>query len=124
MEGNHFFLTSSLRERHNRHSKRAAPAEFFPQNSTEVSYFALHHGDNLKKDLKVFLGARTNEIEVTGKYLMDDIQTRAQLEFSKAILQQLRVRSSSGWKNILDQVRNPQPGKESQLHRVAWHIVA
>jgi guanine nucleotide-binding protein subunit alpha len=51
------------------------------------------------------------------------MHTKTHLQFNKAGFQEFSVRSSSGWKGVLDQIRNPQPGKESQLHRVACHVV-
>ncbi|KDR75300.1 hypothetical protein GALMADRAFT_69553 [Galerina marginata CBS 339.88] len=61
----------------------------------------------IEKDLKTFLGAGSSEVDFTPRFI-----------------QEFCVRSSSGWKSILDQIRNPEPGKESQLHRVACHVVS
>lgn len=78
----------------------------------------------IEKDLKVFLGAGSSETKANSKRIEDDPQTKFSLELNKVGFQEFSVQSSSGWKSVLDQIRNPQPGKESQLHRVACHVVA
>ena len=78
----------------------------------------------VEKDLKVFLGAGSSETEANSEGIEDDAQTKTRLELNKVGFREFSVQSSSGWKSVLDQIRNPQPGKESQLHRVACHVVA
>lgn len=78
----------------------------------------------IEKDLKVFLGAGSSETEADPKRIEDDAQTKFRLELNKVGFQEFSVQSSSGWKSVLDKIRDPQPGKESQLHRVACHVVA
>ncbi|KAJ3494191.1 hypothetical protein NLJ89_g10859 [Agrocybe chaxingu] len=72
----------------------------------------------IEKDLRAFLGARSSEISDSQK---GGLNGTAQLDLN---FQEFSIRSSSGWKGILDHIRNPQPGKDAQLHRVACHVVA
>ncbi|KIM45073.1 hypothetical protein M413DRAFT_24337 [Hebeloma cylindrosporum] len=78
----------------------------------------------IEKDLKVFLGAGSSEPETNSHSIEDDAQTKFRLELNKVGSQEFSVHSSSGWKSVLDQIRNPQLGKESQLHRVACQVVS
>jgi len=78
----------------------------------------------IEKDLKAFLGAGSSETEANPKRIEDDAQIKFHLERNKVRFQEFSVRSSSGWKGVLEQIRNPHPGKDSQLHRVACHVVA
>ncbi|KAF8200745.1 guanine nucleotide binding protein, alpha subunit [Pholiota molesta] len=70
------------------------------------------------RNLKLFLGAGSGEMEATDKHRTDDLQTSAKLGD-----QEFCLHSSSGWKSILAQIRHPQPGKRSDLHRVAYDVV-
>ena len=78
----------------------------------------------IEKDLKVFLGPGSSETEAIPERIEDDVQTKFRPELNKVAFREFSVQSSSGWKSVLDQIRNLQPGKESQLHRVACHVVA
>jgi len=78
----------------------------------------------IEKDLKVFLRASSSETEANPKRIEDNEKIKFHLERNKVGFQEFSVRSSSGWKSVLEQIQNPQAGKDSQLHRVACHVVA
>lgn len=78
----------------------------------------------VEKDLKAFLGAGASEVEVAQTQVTPDSQTQVLFNFKKTAIEEFSVRSSSGWRGVLEKIRDPQPGKDSQLHRVACQVVA
>jgi len=78
----------------------------------------------IEKDLKNYIGAGSTEIDVARTNKTDDVITNVHIEVNKTLFQEFCIRSSSGWKSVLDQIRHPISGKETQLHRVACHVVA
>jgi len=78
----------------------------------------------IEKDLKQYLGAGSTEIDISRTTVSDDVHSNVHFELNKGIFQEFCVRSSSGWRSILDQIRQPHSDKETQLHSVACHVVA
>ena len=74
----------------------------------------------IEKDLRTLLGAGASEVEV--KTTTGDGQTH--IELSKGTLQEFCVRSSSGWKSVLNQIGSVQQGKSHDLHRIAQHVIS
>ncbi|KAF9476375.1 G-alpha-domain-containing protein [Pholiota conissans] len=105
------------------HSKTQGSSRTLTTETHRSILFRLAPLRQIEKDLKLFLGSGSNEIEVADKYRTDDLQSSLQLELNKPLDQEFCLHSSSGWKGILAQIRSPQSGKGSDLHRVAWHVV-
>lgn len=66
-------------------------------------------------DLRALLGSGSSEGE----------ETREQKSSpeAKASFQEFALRSSSGWKSVLDHIRNPAEGKAQTLHQVACNVI-
>ncbi|KAF8160896.1 guanine nucleotide binding protein, alpha subunit [Crassisporium funariophilum] len=116
-------LDTSLRDL-SRAPRRTASEVTIPTEQHRSVVLRLAPLRQIEKDLKIFLGAGASEIEVSQRFITDDLQANVHLEFNKPVFQEFCVRSTSGWKGILDQVRVAQSGKDAQLHRVACHVVA
>jgi hypothetical protein len=69
----------------------------------------------IEKDLKSLLGSGSSE--------PDDRPEKYFNGNPKSSFHEFALRSSSGWKSVLDHIRNPSEGKDQQLHRVACHVV-
>ncbi|PPQ98401.1 hypothetical protein CVT24_004080 [Panaeolus cyanescens] len=76
----------------------------------------------IEDDLKTHLGAGTSEVEILSKNLESNGPSH-EVELNRAIVQEFTVRSSSGWKSILAQVRKSQSGRESQIHQALSDVV-
>lgn len=72
----------------------------------------------IERDLKMLLGSGASEVEDPN----DGGDNGPQFNPSK--VQEFSVRSSSGWKDILDRIRNPSQGKESETQRKAFQVVS
>lgn len=73
----------------------------------------------IEKDLKVFLGAGSGEVET----ISEDLHLRGNREGNKSVIKEFSLHSSSGWKSVFAQLQNPRSGKDAELHRVALHVV-
>ncbi|TFK44480.1 guanine nucleotide binding protein, alpha subunit [Crucibulum laeve] len=79
----------------------------------------------IEKDLKALLGSGSSEYEDLSKEnAAAEIAYNATRHYSRPSANEFCVRSTSGWKGILDQIRNPSVGKGSQLHRVACQVIS
>ncbi|KAH9485207.1 Guanine nucleotide-binding protein alpha-4 subunit [Psilocybe cubensis] len=76
----------------------------------------------VEKDLKLFLGAGATEVEAQ-TYTTPNEQNQVMFEFKKSNTQEFCVRSSSGWRGVIDRIKTSQNGKESQVHRVVSQVV-
>lgn len=68
----------------------------------------------IERDLKTLLGSGAEEVEPEGGDTEHQFLPKIE-EFS--------VRSSSGWKDVLSRVRNPTPGKDVDIQRVALQVI-
>ncbi|KAF9528505.1 guanine nucleotide binding protein, alpha subunit [Crepidotus variabilis] len=78
----------------------------------------------IEKDLKLHLGAGSTEVNDSPiQRSPNGSVTDVQVDISRSFGQEFSVRSSSGWKSVLDKVRHPLPGKESNPPSVAFQVV-
>lgn len=70
----------------------------------------------IEKDLKTLLGSGSSEPD-------DRPEKYSSGHEPKSSFHEFALRSSSGWKSVLDHIRNPSEGKDQELHRVACHVV-
>jgi len=100
-------------------------------NSTVVNPTERHHKTTLRlaplrqveKELKTFLGAGSEEVQITQRYVGMDAEQHFRMEFKNSVTE-FCVRSTSGWKSVIDQIRNPQPGRESTAYKVGCQVVS
>lgn len=68
----------------------------------------------IERDLKLLLGPGSSEADnVPGAPYVD----------GRDPVPEFALRSTSGWKNVLDHIRNPSAGKDQQLQRVAYDVI-
>ncbi|RXW21312.1 hypothetical protein EST38_g4527 [Candolleomyces aberdarensis] len=72
----------------------------------------------IERDLKMLLGSGASEVEDPNEGGDNGPQ------FNPSRIQEFAVRSSSGWKDILDRIRNPSQGKESEAQRKAFQVIS
>ncbi|RDB24781.1 Guanine nucleotide-binding protein alpha-4 subunit [Hypsizygus marmoreus] len=68
----------------------------------------------IERDLQSLLGSGSSEPEDLHRKLTE----------GRTTLQEFALRSTSGWKSVLEQIRNPSEGKGESLHRVASQVIA
>ncbi|KAG5646834.1 hypothetical protein DXG03_002211 [Asterophora parasitica] len=69
----------------------------------------------IERDLKSLLGSGATENDV--------VPNSSPHDEGRNILHEFALRSSSGWRTVLDHVRNPTEGKAQQLQRVACDVI-
>ncbi|KAF5386136.1 hypothetical protein D9615_002342 [Tricholomella constricta] len=69
----------------------------------------------IERDLKSLLGSGASET--------DDAPNSSPRAEGRNILHEFALRSTSGWKTVLDHVRNPSAGRGQQLQRVACEVI-
>ncbi|KAF4620276.1 hypothetical protein D9613_000337 [Agrocybe pediades] len=102
-----------------RHTEMDVP---WPTERHKATVLRLMPLQQVEKDLKRYLGAGSEEVVQGHGHDISTITSHASVE-KKAEASEFAIRSSRGWRSILDQIRNPQLGKASSAYDIGFQVV-